>query len=375
MLAVELLEGVVRQHRRPGPLGDAQDEGVTPADGARRRRHDLAGELRLLELLALGRVDPVLERGVDDHHDLGVGVLGGVGPDRLVQLGQARQGPALGGQVGPVHDDVVPLRHPAVPSPASRTTIPAMSPVPAQPTARSRRSACSSWWSARSRSPGWPTRSGSHGAGRSGREQRCSRAWTKDHAPMFSGSSWSHTTSSARVAVEHRLERLVRPGIELLDPHDRHRLGSWRSAPGPHGGRHRAGQPASRRAMASWAILPLHSTTRRTAVAAGDRRVVEHLGERSGGSSRAPSRVAWARSSDLGVITTSGTGAPSTWARSRWKYWAAVVGARPGGCRGRTASGTARCGPRSARGPGPRSRGGATGRARRAGPTCPRRPR
>ncbi len=63
---------------------------------------------RLVEGGHLRGVDPVAEGGV--HHNRHVrggeaAVLLEKAPDCLVQLGQARKGPALGGDVGPVHDD------------------------------------------------------------------------------------------------------------------------------------------------------------------------------------------------------------------------------------------------------------------------------
>ena len=101
---MELLEGVVGQHVGADPVGDAQEEAVAPADGAGRRRHDLAGLLGLLEDLPLRLVDPVPERRVDDDDDLVVGALRVEGPYGLVELGQARCVAALGGQVRPVDD-------------------------------------------------------------------------------------------------------------------------------------------------------------------------------------------------------------------------------------------------------------------------------
>ena len=110
MLAVELLERVVGQHGGARLLCDAEQKGVAPADGAGRRRDDLAVGLRLVECLALRLVDPVPERGVDHHGDLGVRELALEFPDRLVKLGQGRHGATLGGDVGPVHDDA-PICH------------------------------------------------------------------------------------------------------------------------------------------------------------------------------------------------------------------------------------------------------------------------
>ena len=92
----------------------------------------------------LGRVDPVTERGVHDDHDLGARVLGQIGADGLVQLGQARDGPTLGGQVGAVHDDMVGALS-SRPQSSIRRAAPGDGETPVQPIARLRRSACSSW--------------------------------------------------------------------------------------------------------------------------------------------------------------------------------------------------------------------------------------
>ena len=91
VLAVELLERVVRQHHGPGLVGDAQEEGVAPADGPGGRRHHLAGGLGLLVRAELGSGDPMGKGGVDhDGHD-GFGILDEKLPHGLVQLGQARR--------------------------------------------------------------------------------------------------------------------------------------------------------------------------------------------------------------------------------------------------------------------------------------------
>ena len=89
MLAVELLERVVREDDGPGAFGDAQHEGVAPADGTGRRRDDLAVEHGRAHLFTLGVRDAVLEGGVDHHDDAGIGILGRVGAYRLIELLQA----------------------------------------------------------------------------------------------------------------------------------------------------------------------------------------------------------------------------------------------------------------------------------------------
>ena len=65
---MEFLEGVVGEHLRAHPLGHPQQERVAPAHGAGRRRDHLGVGDGLVEGLALGRVDPVPEGGVD-HDD------------------------------------------------------------------------------------------------------------------------------------------------------------------------------------------------------------------------------------------------------------------------------------------------------------------
>ena len=90
---------------------------------------------------------------------------------------------------------------------------------------------------------------------------------TKAHGPMFSGSSWSQTTSLAFGYAAERSARAASygPRVQLLDPHDRRRV--------------RPARPAGR--CASYATLPEaeHDPLHRRRV--GDRRVVEHLLERA----------------------------------------------------------------------------------------------
>ena len=138
MLPVELLEGVVGQDGGAGALGDPQHERVAATDGARRRRDDLAVEHGLAHLVALGVPHAVLEGGVDHDDDAGARVLGGVRAHGLVELLEAGERSSFGGQVGPVHHDVVRFSqwHVATDRPA--------------PTGAGRRS----------RWRGWPTRAG-----------------------------------------------------------------------------------------------------------------------------------------------------------------------------------------------------------------------
>jgi hypothetical protein len=107
MLAMELLERVVRQHGPVDLLGNTQQERVAASDGAGRGMDVLAAQRGLLETGKLGGIDPVRERGVDDDGDLRVRMVAPELDDSVFQLFQARQGPALGGDVGSVDDDVL----------------------------------------------------------------------------------------------------------------------------------------------------------------------------------------------------------------------------------------------------------------------------
>ena len=106
VVAVELLERVVREDRCVRLLGDREHERVAASDGTGRRCDEFVVGDALLELLDLGLVDAVAERGVDDDGDRGVRVLLHEGHHRLVQLGEAGQRAAFGGDVGPVDHDV-----------------------------------------------------------------------------------------------------------------------------------------------------------------------------------------------------------------------------------------------------------------------------
>ena len=150
MLAVEFLEGVVGQHGGRGAFSNSQHEGVPAADGAGRWRNDFAIEHGLAHLFAFGVIDPVLEGGVDHDDDAGVRVLGGVRAHGLVELLEARERSSFGGQVRPVHHNVVRFSqwHDATDRPA--------------PTDAGRRSL----WQ------GWPIRPDSRGGAAAGRAGR-----------------------------------------------------------------------------------------------------------------------------------------------------------------------------------------------------------
>ena len=141
VLAVELLERVVGEHHGPGPLGDAQHEGVAAADGAGRRRDHLAVAARPARSSSRSEGSiAVLEGGVDHHDDLGVGVLLGVGPHRLVQLRQAGSVRPSVARLDPSTTTWCCQHSP----PVNHSRRPGVA-MARQPMARSRRSACSSW--------------------------------------------------------------------------------------------------------------------------------------------------------------------------------------------------------------------------------------
>jgi hypothetical protein len=106
VLTVELLERVVGQDRRLGPIGDLQDERIAPPDRPGRRGDDLARGHRVLVDLALAAGDAVRERRVDDdRHDLWP-ELGHEGLHRVVELRQAGELTTLSGDVRTVDDQV-----------------------------------------------------------------------------------------------------------------------------------------------------------------------------------------------------------------------------------------------------------------------------
>ena len=103
---VELLEGVVGQHGCAGAVRDLQHEGITASDRAGRWCEELAGQDRFFELGALGVVDAVRERRVDDDDDVVVLVIPREFDDRVAELRERRRGASFGSDVGAVDDEV-----------------------------------------------------------------------------------------------------------------------------------------------------------------------------------------------------------------------------------------------------------------------------
>ena len=120
--AVELLERVVRDHDRPGPVGDLEDEGVAAADHPRRGRDDPAVIDGPLGRSALLGGHPMLEAGVDDDGHMGEIVVGFDSGHRLVELSEARFRAPLGGEIGSV-DDGVSLAHAVSQPPDGRRPV------------------------------------------------------------------------------------------------------------------------------------------------------------------------------------------------------------------------------------------------------------
>ena len=106
VVAVELLEGVVRQHRGVRLVGDSQHEGVAATDRTGGWGNQLVVGDALLVGLGLLLRDAVSEGGVDDDGDECVGVFGHVARDSFVELFERRHRATLGGDVGSVDDDV-----------------------------------------------------------------------------------------------------------------------------------------------------------------------------------------------------------------------------------------------------------------------------
>ena len=108
VLAVELLERVVRQDRRLGLLGDAQHERVAAADRAGRRGDELVVGDRGVELLDLRsssiRCPNVASTTTVTAH---AGVIGDVRVHGLVELGEARHRSTFGRDVRAVDHDVL----------------------------------------------------------------------------------------------------------------------------------------------------------------------------------------------------------------------------------------------------------------------------
>ena len=104
---MELLERVVRQHGPVDLLGNAEQEGVPASDGTGGWMDVLPAQGSLFETRKFGGIDPVGEGGVNDDGDLRVRMVAPELGDGFLQLSQARQGSAFGGDVGSVDDDVL----------------------------------------------------------------------------------------------------------------------------------------------------------------------------------------------------------------------------------------------------------------------------
>ena len=89
VLAVELLEGIIRQHRGVRLVGDAQNKCVTATDSAGWRCNKLVVCDACFELLGLLLVDPMPERRIDHDRNLGVGVIFHEAHDSFVELLEA----------------------------------------------------------------------------------------------------------------------------------------------------------------------------------------------------------------------------------------------------------------------------------------------
>ncbi len=106
VFAVELLERVVGEDRSTDLVGHLEDEGVASSDDAGGRDDDLSRLDGLLELRLLVVVDAVGERRVDDHRDRLVRALAHDGANGFVELGEAGEIAALGGDVGAIDNEM-----------------------------------------------------------------------------------------------------------------------------------------------------------------------------------------------------------------------------------------------------------------------------
>ncbi len=106
VLAVELLEAVVREDHRVGLVRDLQHESVAATNGAGGRAHELVRIDGGVERGDLGLVDAMPERRVDDNGHRVVGMLVHERTHGLVKLFEARIRASLGGDVRSVDDDV-----------------------------------------------------------------------------------------------------------------------------------------------------------------------------------------------------------------------------------------------------------------------------
>ena len=112
VVTVKLLERIVRQDDGVRLFGNLQHERIATTNSSGGRRHQFVVFDRFVEFCDLARVDAMAEGGVDDNSDDVCRVLLHVCHHGIVQLLQARQGAAFGGQVGSINDNV--SRHNAI---------------------------------------------------------------------------------------------------------------------------------------------------------------------------------------------------------------------------------------------------------------------
>ena len=104
--AVELLKRIVGEDRGARLVGDLENERVSPANGASRRRHQFTVDDARFELFAFAVIYAVPEGCVDHdgERDISVGIEKGA--HGFIELSEAGGGSALGCNVGSVDNDV-----------------------------------------------------------------------------------------------------------------------------------------------------------------------------------------------------------------------------------------------------------------------------
>ena len=329
---MELLERVIGEDHRPGPLGDAQHEGVAPADGPSRRRHDLTVELGFSSCSrSEGSMRCSKEASTTTTISAGGPRRRRRGPPRPAAPGSASCGPRWPGSTRrPPHGVFQPSDRQSI----TWAVVLRDGQARPQPTARSSRSDCSSWCRACCRWPGWPIRPGSRGGAGS------------DPAAAGGGGRGRRTTPPcSRAPLGARPPRSA-PGIAVKDLGDAAPRARGRAArPGPpppsaRALRRPAARPArrpSRRARASWATFPLRTGPRADGGGVGARRGRRATRRRS----RSPSPPAVSGrpgpQQRLGRDAPQGAGGPGgpgpAGGGSTGRPWTARS---PGGCPGRT---------------------------------------
>ena len=237
VVAVELLERVVREHRGVDLVGDLQHEGVAAADGAGRRRDELAGEDRLLERRRSrtrrcgGRRWRRRRRSPRAR-----GARSMNARDGLVELREARRGAAFGGDVRAVDDDVgldhVVVSQARVLRHVGRHRFDRL----AQPDGASRRSRVTAY----AATTGRVHRRGHRPPAAAHPQRVRERRHAETRATRRAASTCSRATSKARASTSSATSR-----ARAREPRRPHRGHATRradaAADGPH--RRRAGQP------------------------------------------------------------------------------------------------------------------------------------